>query len=240
MMWEQSPYSEVAQSCLTLCDPLDCSLTRLLCPWDSPGKNPRVGCHFLLQGIFLTQESNPSLQHCNADALPSELPGKPLHFYSNLINLGYNSIGFPGGSVVKNPPDKQETQEMRVWSLSQEDPLEEGMATHSSIFAWRIPMDRGAWQANSPLGPKESDMTEWLSSHAYTYYQVPNLNYKAYVIIKTYESLFLLCLSRCLFSFSGPHPLLNNTEARLQALWYHSMFLFIIPTPFYHVNSQFF
>ena len=33
--------------------------TRLLCPWDSPGKNPGVGCHFLLQGIFLTQESNP-------------------------------------------------------------------------------------------------------------------------------------------------------------------------------------
>ena len=32
--------------------------TRLLCPWDSPGKNTRVGCHFLLQGIFLTQGSN--------------------------------------------------------------------------------------------------------------------------------------------------------------------------------------
>ena len=30
-----------------------------------------------------------------------------------------------------------------------EDPLEEGMATHSSIFAWRIPMDRGAWQATA-------------------------------------------------------------------------------------------
>ena len=38
--------------------------TRLLCPWDSPGKNTRVGCHFLLQGIFLTQESNPGLMHC--------------------------------------------------------------------------------------------------------------------------------------------------------------------------------
>ena len=34
-----------------------------------------------------------------------------------------------------------------VWSLSWEDPLEKGMATHSSIFAWRIPMDREAWQA---------------------------------------------------------------------------------------------
>ena len=35
-----------------------------------------------------------------------------------------------------------------IWSLSWEDPLEEGMATHSSILAWRIPMDRGAWWAS--------------------------------------------------------------------------------------------
>ena len=39
----------------------------------------------------------------------------------------------------------QETQETRVGSLGQEDPLEEGMATHSIILAWRIPMDKGAW-----------------------------------------------------------------------------------------------
>ena len=37
---------------------------RLLCPWDSPGKNTGVGCHFLLQGIFLTQGSNLGLPHC--------------------------------------------------------------------------------------------------------------------------------------------------------------------------------
>jgi len=36
---------------------------RLLCPWDSPGKNTGVGCHTLLQGIFPTQESNPHLWH---------------------------------------------------------------------------------------------------------------------------------------------------------------------------------
>ena len=36
---------------------------------------------------------------------------------------------------------------MRVRSLSGEDPLEEGMATHSGVLAWRIPMDRGAWRA---------------------------------------------------------------------------------------------
>ena len=35
-----------------------------LCPWDSPGKNTGVGCHFFLQGIVPTQESNPGLLHC--------------------------------------------------------------------------------------------------------------------------------------------------------------------------------
>ena len=45
------------------------------------------------------------------------------------------SRGFPGGSVVKNPPAKQE---MQVQSLVQEDPLEKEMATHSSILAWEI------------------------------------------------------------------------------------------------------
>ena len=45
--------------------------------------------------------------------------------------------------VVKNPPGK----EMWVLSLGWEDPLEKVMATHSSVLAWRIPTDRGAWQA---------------------------------------------------------------------------------------------
>jgi len=48
---------------------------------------------------------------------------------------------------VKSPPAMQEIQEMWVRSLVWEDPLEEGTATHSSILAWRIPMDRGAWRA---------------------------------------------------------------------------------------------
>ena len=46
--------------------------------------------------------------------------------------------------IVKNLPAVQKTW---VRFLGWEDPLEEGMTTHSSILAWRIPMDRGAWQA---------------------------------------------------------------------------------------------
>ena len=48
-------------------------------------------------------------------------------------------MGFSGGSVAKNLPAMQKTQERWVQSLGQEDPLEEGMATHPSIFVWRIP-----------------------------------------------------------------------------------------------------
>ena len=53
-----------AQSCPTLCNPVDCSPPRLLCPWDFPGKDTGVDCHFLLQGIFLAQGSNQGLLHC--------------------------------------------------------------------------------------------------------------------------------------------------------------------------------
>ena len=48
-------------------------------------------------------------------------------------------MGFSGGSVAKNLPAMRKTQERRVQSLGQEDPLEKGMATHRSIFVWRIP-----------------------------------------------------------------------------------------------------
>ena len=46
---------------------------------------------------------------------------------------------FPDGSMVKNPPAMKETQEMRVRSLGQEDPLEEAMANHSNILACKTP-----------------------------------------------------------------------------------------------------
>ena len=61
----------------------------------------------------------------------------------------YITLGFPGSSAgkKKNPPAMQETQETWIQSLGGEAPLEEGMATDSSILAWRIPMDRGAWRA---------------------------------------------------------------------------------------------
>ena len=56
-------------------------------------------------------------------------------------------MGFPGGTSGKELACKCRRHETWVQSLGWEDLLEEGMATHTSILAWRIPMDRGAWQA---------------------------------------------------------------------------------------------
>ena len=62
---------------------------RLLCPWDSPGKNTGVGCHFLLQGIFPTQGSSPHLVHLlhwQVGSLPLTPPGKPWYVLESLQN----------------------------------------------------------------------------------------------------------------------------------------------------------
>ena len=59
--------------------------------------------------------------------------------YPELGETKWEYQGFPAGSVVKNLPAKQETQEMQVGSLGWKDPLKDEMATHSSMLAWKIP-----------------------------------------------------------------------------------------------------
>ena len=64
---------KLLQLCLTLCDPMDHSPPCSFVHEDSPGKNAGVGCHALLQGIFLTQGSNPCLLfllHWQVGSLP--------------------------------------------------------------------------------------------------------------------------------------------------------------------------
>ena len=60
----------------------------------------------------------------------------------------------------------QEQQESQVCSLGWEEPLEEAMATHSSILAWRISTDRGAWQATAHGVTKSWTQLKQLSRHA--------------------------------------------------------------------------
>ena len=76
-------------------------------------------------------------------------------------------FGFPGGSDGKELPTIWETW---VRPLGWEDSLVESMATHSSILAWRIPMDRGSWWATiHGVAKKVSDTTEWPSTSTYTH-----------------------------------------------------------------------
>ena len=74
-----------------------------------------------------------------------------LHLWSRMCCLW----GFPGGLAAKNLSAMQETQ---VWSMGQEDPLEEEMGTHSSILAWRIPWteEPGRLQSMGSQGVRHS------------------------------------------------------------------------------------
>ena len=79
-------HAKSLQSCLTLRDDMDCSLSGSSVPWDSPGKNTGVGCRALIQGIFLTQGSNMcllSLLHWQADSLLPAPPTKPIYIHTH-------------------------------------------------------------------------------------------------------------------------------------------------------------
>ena len=65
------------KSCPTLLQSHRLQTARLFCSQDFPGKNTGVGCHYLLQWIFLTQGSNLCLLHWQADSLPLSLQGSP-------------------------------------------------------------------------------------------------------------------------------------------------------------------
>ena len=101
----------VSQSCLILCDPMDCSPPGSSSHGDSPGRNTGVICHALLQGTFPprgTEQESPAPR-------------------ASLV-----------AQLVKTPPAMWETW---VWSLGWEDPLEKGKATHSSTLAWKTSMN---------------------------------------------------------------------------------------------------
>ena len=81
----------ITQLCPTIWWSRGLDPSSLLCPWNFPGKNTWVGCHLLLQGIFLTKGSNPRLPHWQADSLPSHhlgcLPPCPLFIYPSFLLL---------------------------------------------------------------------------------------------------------------------------------------------------------
>ena len=86
------------QSCPTLCDPRDDSPPRLPRPWDSPGKNTGVGCHFLLQCMKVKSESEVA-QSCPtlSDPMDFSLPGSSIHGIFRARVLEWAAIAFSSG-----------------------------------------------------------------------------------------------------------------------------------------------
>ena len=104
-MTNKAKMCSVTQSCLTLL-PFGLEPSKLLCPWDFPGKNTGVGCHFFLQGIFLTQGWNWHLLHWQGNSLPLSHLGN--NIMGNNIMLLIHSVMFdslqPHGLQHTRPP----------------------------------------------------------------------------------------------------------------------------------------
>ena len=130
----------VAQSCPTLCNPMDCSPPGSSVHGDSPSKNTGVGFHALLQGIFPTQGSNPGLSHCRWILYQVSYQGSP-HICIFLQKDGSKRIFLKSIN----------TQGLREWNCDSEcdcilniypylyNHREKAMAPHSSTVARKIP-----------------------------------------------------------------------------------------------------
>ena len=133
-------------SCPTRWDPMDCRL-------------PGSSVHGILQARMLEwlsisfsrgssqTRAQTQVSYIASRFLPSESPGfnEPLGKVLKLLWRHTHSLVAQGKRIYL--PALQELQETQVRSLGWKDHLEEGMATHSSILAWRNPRDTGAWQA---------------------------------------------------------------------------------------------
>ena len=151
-------YSKVIQTlfhyrlfcvCIQFCldQPFGLWPTRLLCPWDFPGKNIGVGCHFLLQGIFPTQGLNLCLLcflHCRQ------------------ILYHWTMEGFPGGSVVKNPLASAGDTEDTGSILGSERSPRGGNGNPLQYSCLENSIDREAWQATvHRFAKSQTQLRDW-------------------------------------------------------------------------------
>ena len=135
--------------CLTLCGLMDCGSTRLFCPWNSPDANTGAGCYFLLQGIFLTQGSN--LHHLHL--LQWWGGGWRGRFFT--IRATWKTQKYYG--LDANP---------RLWKYTGRI-INIGLPYWQSIPAFLPGKTDGqkSLAGYHPKGCKESNMTEWSSTH---------------------------------------------------------------------------
>ena len=92
--WSDNVAAKSLQSCPTLCDPID-GIPPGSCPWDSPGNNTGVGCHFLLQCMKVKSESKVA-QSCPTlgDPMNYRLPGSSIHGIFQARVLEWGAIAF--------------------------------------------------------------------------------------------------------------------------------------------------
>ena len=147
-----------AQSCLTICNPMDQSSPGS-CLWDSPGKNPGVGCHFLLQGIFPIQESNLGFPSCR-QILYHLKPLKPkiICLFLYLITVvSASQVALVAKNPHANTGDQRDTGSIPVSGRTPG-------GRHGNSLQYSClenPVDRGAPHLGYSLcGCKESDTTE--------------------------------------------------------------------------------
>ena len=107
---------------------------RLLCSWNSQGKTTRVGCHSLLQGIFLTQGLNPDLPHCRQILYHLSHQGSPSQILYIITECW---VGFPM---------LYHRSLWTIYFISTTVYLGEGDGTPLQYFCLENPMDGGAWQ----------------------------------------------------------------------------------------------
>ena len=120
--------------------------------------------------------------------------------------------------MEKNLPAMRETG---IQSLGWEDPLQKGMATHSSILAWRIPWTEEPGRLHSPWCHKESDTTEQLiHTHTYTYTHTHTHTEHTQHLAK--EEKKLLCFNKSLKQILGK-PLKNSDNKKTQISTYISL-----------------
>ena len=113
--------------------------------------------------LHTARKSGPHSSQLEKSLSINEVPAQPKMDKIKLYIYG----PFQVAQMAKNPPAMRETW---VRSLDWEDLLEEGMATHSSTVAWRIPMDRGAWRATvHGVAKSLTWLSDWEHTHTYIY-----------------------------------------------------------------------
>ena len=118
--------------------------TRLPRPWDSPGKNTGVGCHFLLQCMKVKSEREVT-QSCLTlrDPMDCSLPGSSVHGIFQARVLEWGAVAFSMTNLDSMVKSRDVTLPTKVRLVKA---MEEAMATHTNTLAWKIPwMEEPGW-----------------------------------------------------------------------------------------------